>query len=102
MHGKEILYITTTQGLKAPNDEKILVEGKPLSIRDLLKMVRLMADNERRINRDKIARNNNFFFGKAIWRAVYTADDIDDILKETLVPDKRQSLIIDKELGRLL
>ena len=90
MFGKQILAIREVQGAKHPEDKKILVEGKPLSIRDLVDMVRRMAANERRINRDKIARNNNFFFRNAILMAIDTNIPIDDIMRKTMVPDKQE------------
>ncbi|MBU1067081.1 hypothetical protein KKE60_04810 [Patescibacteria group bacterium] len=87
MYGYERLLIKEIQGNKALNDKKILVEGKPLTIRDLLRMVSLMAANERRINLDKIARNNRFFFAEAI-QAALTGEDINNICRRFLIPDK--------------
>jgi len=91
MYGKEILNIRTVQGKKATNDKKILVEGKPLSIRDLLTMVKLMAENEKAINGNKIARNNRFYFAEAMRDAIYSPMEIDDICKKYFIPDKDEN-----------
>lgn len=93
MHGKEILNIKRVPGSKGVKDQKILVENKPLSIRDLLILVRFMSENEKRINAEKIARNDRFFFGEAIMAATFTEKEIDRILEETLTPDKGGGLI---------
>lgn len=98
MYGKEILNIQVVQGRKSINDKKILVENKPLSIRDLITLVKLMADNERRINRDKIARNNRFFFAEAIHEAVHTDKTVDDICKRYLIPNKGEDVSMLYEL----
>lgn len=87
MRGYEVLRIEEVQGRKAINDKKILVEGKPLTIRDLIKLVCLMAANERRINLDKIARNGRFFFAEAIQDAL-KGDDVETICSRYLIPDR--------------
>ena len=87
MRGTRHLKITTEQGYKADNDKRIRVEGKVLTIKDMLVLVQEMARNEWAINRDKIIRTGKFFFRMAIDDAI-DDDDIDEICQKYQIPEK--------------
>jgi len=98
MRGTRNLDITTEQGYKTKNDKRIRVEGKVLSIRDLLELTKEMARNEWIINRNKIERTNKFFFKMAMNEAIEsgvrkalnldTDSDIDEICSKYQIPEK--------------
>lgn len=89
MRGTRHLNITLEQGYKADNDQRIRVEGKVVSIRDILVLVKEMARNELAINRDKIDRTGQFYFKMAVDDAI-DGDDIDKICEKYLIPNKGQ------------
>ena len=81
------LEITLEQGYKATNDHRVQVEGKVLSIKDILVLVQEMAKNEWAINRDKIERTGKFYFKLAVDDAI-DGDDINEICKRYQIPEK--------------
>ena len=87
MRGARHLNITTEQGYKADNDRKIIVEGRVVSIRDLLVLNAEMAKNEWRINGDKIRRTGKFFFKLAVNEAI-DGEDINKICERYQIPDR--------------
>ena len=87
MRGKRHLEILTEQGYKAGNDLRIRVEGKVLTIKDVLVLVQEMARNEQKINKDKITRTGKFFFKMAVDDAM-NGIDIEEICQKYLIPEK--------------
>jgi len=87
MRGTRHLEIILEQGYKAKDDHKIRVEGKVLSIRDILVLVQEMAKNEWAINKDKIERTGRFYFKLAVDDAI-DGNDIDKICERYQIPER--------------
>ena len=87
MRGAEKLNIRWTQGYKGENDRRYFIANVVVTIRDTLRWVQFIAENEKRIHSDTIKRTGHFFFKEAIIDAL-DGMDIDAICKKYLIPQR--------------
>ena len=89
MRGKEKLDIRWIQGYKGKNDRRYFIADVVVTIRDTLRWVQYIAENEKEIHADTIKRTGHFFFKEAIIDAI-DGMDIDAICEKYLIPNKEQ------------
>jgi hypothetical protein len=65
------LVVDLRRGAKGPEDTLIIVEGKKITIMDLLELIQRIAANEWRVNEAAIRRHGRFFFREAVMAAVH-------------------------------
>ena len=87
MRGTEKLNIRWETGYKGENDRRYYVADVVVTIRDTLRWVQYIAENEKRIHADTIERAGHFFFKEAIIDAL-DGMDIDTICEKYLIPNK--------------
>lgn len=85
IRGHDKLRITWEPGYKGNGDKRIYVEDCVLTIRDMLRLNQLLAENERNINKDKIERTGHFFYKEAVNDAI-DGVELDDICTKYKIP----------------
>ena len=87
MRGTEKLDIRWEPGYKGEKDRRYYVADVVVTIRDTLRWVQYIAENEKRIHEDTIKRTGHFFFKEAVIDAL-DGMDIDEVCKKYLIPKK--------------
>lgn len=86
MRWRERLNITWEKGSKGDGDKRYYVENKILTIRDMLRLNQLVAENERQINKNKIEATGNFYYQQAVHDAIEGKLSLDDICIKYQIP----------------
>ena len=75
------LNINWEPGYKGDGDRRYYVEGKVLTIIDMLRLNQVIAENEKQINKEKIERTGHFYYQEAVNDAINCMSLKDIIIK---------------------
>ena len=82
------LKIEFKPGEKDIKDQLIFIEGKPITLKNLLQIIQEFSKNELKINRKVIERTGHFFFKEAIIDAINQIE-LSEICRKYKIPTKK-------------